>query len=443
MKRADIERLAAQALPVMGFTSSSLQQMQASNVDRINVSDIANVVLHDPLLVFQLLRHIARLDRVRTLAETASVEHALMLVGVDPFFADFASARSLDHWPGATSAHKHTVAALLARGRLAAMLAKEWLSKIEEYRVEEYFTAALLYNVPLALYAIDHDVSLEGGVERAALRAVGDDYTLFSRELFAAAGLPAELIERLFSQHDLSRNRLLLRHAITVANHVCDGWWLPKVQDHLRAAADLLVVPVEQTWHSLVTASLALARAGYTRAYADPARVLPLEAQAPLVSEHEFLHLDWQNDTGNAEAAFGLEVCNVLRNIVGVADCDRTVFFQFDAGEDALLSRYHIGVERSAGLIDIRIPVHEGSFFAAFAAKPQAFRCQPEQFAALKARYPHPFWDHVADSGFVLMSVLREGRLAGLIYADRQPRLQAVDDAAYTQIKSAAHGLSH
>ncbi|MEE9929042.1 hypothetical protein [Microvirgula aerodenitrificans] len=441
MNRLELQRFAAQPWPVMGFSSEHMAALVMADRERLNSVDIANVVLHDPLLVFQLLRHIGTVDRARTLTDTVCVEHALLLTGVDPFLTHFGHLSSIDTHPGITRQRKRNVAALLARARLAALLVKDWLSIIEVHKVEEFFTGALLYNVPLAFYAIDNDLVLDGDVERAAQRALGEDYSLFVRSVFQAAGLPAKMTELLLGQQDLSRQRLLLRHAIYTANHLASGWWQQDLQSHLRGVAGLLLVPEDQVWASVVQASLTLARSPYTRAYADPARSLPLVAEPPLVSENEFLELDWTDDSRAEMARFELSVCDVMRRIITVFGVERTAYFPIGP-DGSLLCRFQIGFDSKDPLISVHVDPAAPGFFASLTARAQAFRATAEQWPTLTSRYPHPFWDAASPLGCVMVSIFHNGKLAGVLYADNKDRHTGIDDEIYARIKHAAGALS-
>ncbi|MBP9609025.1 MAG: hypothetical protein KBE25_06695 [Laribacter sp.] len=442
MNRRELEHFAGKTWPVMGFTVQRLFAFSEADRERLNASDLANAVLHDPLLVFQLMRAVGQVERGRKLSDTLCVEHALMLIGVDPFFASFGQMPSIDTHPGMVARRKRTVAALLARARMAALLVKDWLSMIDEYRVEEYFTAALLYNVPLAFYAIDNDVELEGDVERAALRALGEQYPLFVRDILGATGMPGKILDLLLGQDlELSRQRLLLRHAIHTANHLAAGWWTQEVQSHLRAVSGLVTQPEDTIWRSVINAALSLARVPYTRAYADPARVLPLIAEAPLVSENDFLELDWQSDDGGEVARYNLALSQAVRRVASTAGVDRVMFFQLDAGNGQLVSRYHIGVDVGDALVQQSIDPLAPGFFATFTTKPQAFRASAGQVPLLMERYPHPLWPLLAPQGFVLVSVFRQGRLAGVMLVDNQTRGAGVDDQAYARVKAAVAAL--
>ena len=80
-------------------------------------------------------------------------------------------------------------------------------------------------------------------------------------------------------------------------------------------------------------------------------------------------------------------------------------------------------------------------FFATFTTKPQAFRASAGQVPLLMERYPHPLWPLLAPQGFVLVSVFRQGRLAGVMLVDNQTRGAGVDDQAYARVKAAVAAL--
>ncbi len=213
------------------------------------------------------------------------------------------------------------------------------------------------------------------------------------------------------------------------------------MQSHLRAVSGLVTQPEDTIWRSVINAALSLARVPYTRAYADPARVLPLIAEAPLVSENDFLELDWQSDDGGEVARYNLALSQAVRRVASTAGVDRVMFFQLDAGNGQLVSRYHIGVDVGDALVQQSIDPLAPGFFATFTTKPQAFRASAGQVPLLMERYPHPLWPLLAPQGFVLVSVFRQGRLAGVMLVDNQTRGAGVDDQAYARVKAAVAAL--
>ena len=80
-----VSKLTAESIPVLPQSVERLAQLRAK-AEYIRPRDISQAVLHDPMLTLSVLRFL-RLQRTdRMLTDITTVEHAVMMMGVDPFF---------------------------------------------------------------------------------------------------------------------------------------------------------------------------------------------------------------------------------------------------------------------------------------------------------------------------------------------------------------------
>jgi hypothetical protein len=114
-----LDTLTLHRLPVLQATCTRVEEFRRMPSDQFNLADLSNVVLADPLMAFQVLRSTGRIERTRTFSESLNIEHALMILGANAFFEEFAKLTALESIPtlSQTGVDQHDVP--LTGGRLA------------------------------------------------------------------------------------------------------------------------------------------------------------------------------------------------------------------------------------------------------------------------------------------------------------------------------------
>ncbi len=131
-------------LPVLRRTVRELDALRA-DMDRVGGRQIAAVVLSDPLMTMRVLTHLETHRRQSQNHDITTIERAVMMLGVDPFF------RLFDQLPTVEDALKASPQALLkvlrviARARRAADLAREFAIARHDLDVQEITVAAALH----------------------------------------------------------------------------------------------------------------------------------------------------------------------------------------------------------------------------------------------------------------------------------------------------------
>lgn len=90
-----IEVMSAAQLPVLGQTLRQITKLRADE-ENVRPRDLSQVVLHDPLMALRVLRFLKERPSARAATEITTIEHAIMMLGVSPFFRTFTRLRSLD-----------------------------------------------------------------------------------------------------------------------------------------------------------------------------------------------------------------------------------------------------------------------------------------------------------------------------------------------------------
>ena len=94
-----LDTLTLHRLPVLQATCTRVEEFRRMPSDQFNLADLSNVVLADPLMAFQVLRSTGRIERTRTFSESLNIEHALMILGANAFFEEFAKLTALESIP--------------------------------------------------------------------------------------------------------------------------------------------------------------------------------------------------------------------------------------------------------------------------------------------------------------------------------------------------------
>ncbi len=138
-----ISKLSAESIPVLPQSLQRLAQLRA-RAETIRPRDISQAVLHDPMLTLSVLR-LLRLQRTdRMLTDITTVEHAVMMMGVDPFFEAFSDLQSIDQVLNGDAVAMNGLMAVVARARHAALHAREWARLRNDIESDEVIIAALL-----------------------------------------------------------------------------------------------------------------------------------------------------------------------------------------------------------------------------------------------------------------------------------------------------------
>lgn len=426
-----LAEIATSLYPVREVTIQNLLILKDKEESQLNVSDLANIVLTEPLLVFQLLRHVGSLKRTRTLTETLSVEHAILLIGFNQFFNLISKLPILEKT--IPKDRVDCIVSAYSKARLSAWLIKEWLALIDEHRVEEYFVAALLYYVPYCCKAIEFSFDLKDSLDDSFKKCFSLPYDIALEGFLNLSNLPQQAANLLIQSHESDRRRLTLRAAIQVTSRFNEGWWSRSVNSMLQNAADLLQQQVDYLWQVMVQVILYLvrhSRGGDYRLFAQSILYIP---SSPIVSENEFLFLDWQ-DKSQEKNSITLNFREKLSSLALQLGVDRLSFFGFDAAKNLLINQYRIGFEHEDPIIMQPISC-ESSFFGPFCRKTQAIRVSSEQLNYISSKFRDSFFNRSASSGFAMVSLVIDGDIQGVYYIDNYISRREISDSVYTSFK--------
>lgn len=244
------EFLSDREIPVLRQTARALAEAR-EHADNVSVRKIATIVLHDPLMTVRVLRFAARRRGRRQLQDISNVEHAVMMLGVEPFFHHFAQFDIVeDH----LKPHPQALLGLLhvvRRAQRAARYALDWATWRYDMNSEEVAIAALLHDLAemlvwcfspqqaLGIRALQEDnlAMRSADAQKSVLGFALNDLQAALCRNWQLPGLLASLLDEKHVNRARVRNVSL---AADLARHSAHGWDDPALPDDFAAIAALM-----------------------------------------------------------------------------------------------------------------------------------------------------------------------------------------------------------
>lgn len=239
--------------PILRHTAQALASAR-ERVETINVREIANFVLHDPMMTARVLRFCAAHRGRRQLQDLSTVEHAVMMLGVEPFFHHFSQFDVIeDHLkPQALLG----LLQVIRRAQRAAHFALEWATWRCDLNSEEVAIAALLHDLAEMLVwcrapeqALKVQALQKAHPEMRSADAQSAVFGFALRDLHVQVcrkwELP-ELLRILMDDEACDKPRVKnVKLAVDLARHTAQGWEDPALPDDFRAIASLMNIDEE------------------------------------------------------------------------------------------------------------------------------------------------------------------------------------------------------
>lgn len=244
-----VARFARMELPVLRRTLAELESLRVGE-QAIDPRAVALTVCADPLMALRLFAFLAARRRHPS-ADVATVERAVVMLGVPPFFRAFGALPTVEErLLGRREAHAGLLQ-VLRRARRAARFAFEFSAWRNDPGTEEIVLTALLHELAeillwcfapsLALRVRAVQASRPGLRSVVAQRAVlGIELTDLQRALARRWHLP-ELLAAMMDEHHAANPRVRsVLLAVRLARHSARRWSDPALPDDYREIADLL-----------------------------------------------------------------------------------------------------------------------------------------------------------------------------------------------------------
>lgn len=250
-----VQRFTESEIPVLRHTVRGLAEAK-ENIDRVSGREISAIVLHDPLMTVRVLAYILPYRGKRLRSDITTVEHAAMMLGIDPFFEHFKDLPSIEEmlkpYPQALLGLLHTI----SRSQRASRYAYDWALWRHDLNVEEVTVAALLHDLAeILMWCFAPNQSLEiQALQQAnrALRSAAAQEMVFGFHLsdlqlaLCKAWQLPDLLQMLMDDQHAEQPRVQnVKLAVDLARHSAHGWDDAALPDDYVAIAKLLNLNVE------------------------------------------------------------------------------------------------------------------------------------------------------------------------------------------------------
>ena len=244
-------------IPVLARTERELMAFK-QNEDRLNGREIADAVLHDPLMTLKVLRYLQHHHSKRQSMEITTIARALMMLGTTPFFRHFARLPTVEStlraYPDALTQLMHS----MSQSRHAALYAQDWAIRRNDIEVDEVVLAALLRNLAeILLGCFAPQLMLEiralmqansqlrsAEAQQRVLGFQGLELQLGLAERWHLPKLLRLLMDESQAQNPRTRNVAL---ACRLARHSANHWFDAGLPDDYKDIALLLKLPEDET----------------------------------------------------------------------------------------------------------------------------------------------------------------------------------------------------
>lgn len=243
-------------IPVLRHTVIELDKFR-DKADSINARSLATVIMSDPLMTLRVLAYIESHRQQRQTTDITTIERALMMIGMGPFFKDFSNVPLLEERLAGHPKALLGVLKVIQRARHAAHWAREWAVMRKDIEVDEIVVAALLHDAAeLLMWSFSPDLSLKVKEMQTAdkhLRSAHAQKQVFGLELnelqlgLAHAWHLPELLISLMDHTDekVSHRELNVTLAVNLARHSANGWDDAALPDDYKAICELLHISQE------------------------------------------------------------------------------------------------------------------------------------------------------------------------------------------------------
>lgn len=237
-------------IPVLKRTVRELARLR-ENEDNVTGRQVAGVILQDPLMTLRVLAYIEATRRTNQTADITTIDRAVMMIGITPFFAKF------DGLPQVEDSLKEQPQALIgllrviARARQAAMFARDWAVLRHDLDIDEVIIAALLHDcAEILLWCFAPTLMLtvrtlqsenprlrSAAAQQTVLGIRGTELQLALAKAWRLPELLLSLMDDTHVEHPRARNVI---HAVNLARHSANGWDDPAIPDDIADISKLL-----------------------------------------------------------------------------------------------------------------------------------------------------------------------------------------------------------
>ena len=257
-------------IPVLTRTEAELIRLKRDE-DSLNGRELADVIMHDPLMTVKVLRYLQNHHSKRQAMEISTIARALMMVGTTPFFRQFARLPTVESTLRQHPEALQGVMRSMSRARHAALYAHDWAMLRHDIESDEVMLAALLRDLseilmncfaPELMRAIHSLLQAQPGLRSAEAqeRVLGFRGLDLQIALAEHWHLPQLLQHLMQAQNaDLARAKNVSL-ACALARHSANTWADPALPDDYKGVSDLLNIDEEEVQQRVQRITLQAAR---------------------------------------------------------------------------------------------------------------------------------------------------------------------------------------
>lgn len=248
-----VRALDAVEIPVLCRTVEELARLR-EHEEQVVARDIARVLLHDPLFTLRVLRYLQAHRRAAQITDITTVEHALMMLGITPFFAHFGDLPAVESMLAGQPLALDGLMRVVCRAHHAALYAYDWANLRYDRRADEVAIAALLHDLTeMLLWCFAPEMALriasmlrtDGSVRSGAAQSTVLGFKLADlQSALLADWRLAALLQSLMDDAHATHPRVMnVALAVNLARHSAFGWDNPALPDDYAAIQQFLKLP--------------------------------------------------------------------------------------------------------------------------------------------------------------------------------------------------------
>ncbi|OGT04354.1 MAG: hypothetical protein A2143_05245, partial [Gallionellales bacterium RBG_16_57_15] len=428
-------------IPVLRSSVDELARLK-QNEDNITARDISGVILRDPMLTVRVLRYLQEYRRNSRGTEITTVGHAVMMLGITPFFRQFRDMKVVEEVLADRPHALQGFMAVISRAHYAALYARDWAALCYDIESDEIVIAALLYDVaemllwclaPEFATGISERMQHDRTLRSAAAQEGAFGFRLIDVQLTLVKQwhLPALLQALMDDTHATQPRAHIVALAVALARHSAHGWDDAALPDDYVAIRKFLGLSLHEVveriqrvvvravrgpdchgtghpvaWPPSLSAAWSDAEKNADDGYAG-LQAAALRKVAERLAARAAASLDWPE-----------MIALVLDGMHAGLGLGRVLFMDINEERGRAAARYVIGSGQASGLrylkIDLTRPhvfsrvVNEGGgIWHDAAARNESPPAVPEEISRV-----------IGDNEFFAMAIPVNGKPIGLIYAD-------------------------
>lgn len=476
MKSLDerVAEIRLESLPVLRRTALALAWL-AKNSENVSVPDIADIVLHDPLMTLKVIGGVN--SRLHGRSEVITVQSAVLMLGVPPFFKQFSALQTIEDTLVEGSKEKTGLLSTLMRAHHAAWQARDLAILRADFKAEEIYVGALLHDLgEMVLWCVAPDVMLKVlksvrrdriSREDAERNLLGFTLWDFQRELAAAWNLPEMLLDFMDNSKVAQPRAVMAILGAALARHAASGWHSQKLLSDYEVIAgqfnfstDEVIAIVHhnavvqgrhwEAFHVPPAAAWLPMLPGEWPVEPDEDDIHEREAAACLMPHSDELHRVMDEIGAHLDGTLNLHdmISLVLQGMQQGIGLNRVLFALMTADRRTVRAKYVLGAEEDSPLKNFQFDTGAPHLFSRLLSKMQSVWVNASNQANFASLMPEDLCRVIGGNrDFFAMSIFVHDKAVGLIYADRRHGRCELDEHSYMEFKRlclrAAQGLAH